>query len=330
MSVALGMAGMPSCTSGQGLFRKPRRSTETAISVHCVGRMCRVSRSFDGANLVPSCVITGRRDTDTQKRRGTAEARRLGSRRVLQVQGHHSQPGIPIRILSSDFSSCAGDIGQLAECFLVRIAIRDITSTFVFVFHIQLVNEYICELESRELRVLPYSKSTCKRPRGDIGVSGVHGCDQAEKGPVPRNSACLEQLLHAGQGQGSLTTVPYALDDVHVASIHNDRASAACFLPPRVRGCRLFYEHRCYFQPQPGKFMATDCWTLAAPLVSLSLPTKFRSSRSRSRSLRQHSGNQELATCRLTCHEFIHCCIAPVTGALGRCVRDRPVLLWYP
>ena len=30
-------------------------------------------------------VITGRRDADTQKRRGTAEARRLGSRRVLQV-----------------------------------------------------------------------------------------------------------------------------------------------------------------------------------------------------------------------------------------------------
>lgn len=32
----------------------------------------------------------------------------------------------------------------------------------------------------------------------DVGASGVHGCDEAEEGFVPRNSACVEQLLHAG------------------------------------------------------------------------------------------------------------------------------------
>lgn len=39
-------------------------------------------------------VVTGCRDADTQKRRGAVEAGRLGSRRVLQVQRHHSQPGM--------------------------------------------------------------------------------------------------------------------------------------------------------------------------------------------------------------------------------------------
>lgn len=71
--------------------------------------------------------------------------------------------------------------------------------------------------------ILPCSKSKCERPRGKTGVSGVHSCDQAEKGPVPRNSACLEQLLHAGQGQGTLTTVPYALDDF-LAAASTDKA----------------------------------------------------------------------------------------------------------